>query len=126
MDAAANQVAEVKVYDDMRLTTDDLTTELIQRLIDKKYNFQVLAVTNMTNVVSKIEGIIEKKGYKCRVYTENRSAALAGIAIPTGITQLAGLGSAIGMAVHNIATFNPDFEIGKNKFNGTVTVKYKK
>ncbi|MBE0470357.1 MAG: hypothetical protein IBX55_12740 [Methyloprofundus sp.] len=111
---------------DMRLTTEDLTTELIQRLIDKKYNFQVLAVTNQTNVVSKIEGLIEKNGYKCRVYTENRAATLAAVAIPTGITQIAALGSAVGMAVHNIATFNPDYEIGKNKFNGTVTVKYKK
>lgn len=121
-----DQKLDIKIHSEMKLTSEDLTTELLNCLVAKQYNFQVVAVINMKHVVSMIEGMIEKKGYKCRVYSENRSATLAAAAIPTGLTQLAGIGSAIGMAVHNIATFNPDFEIGKNKFNGTVTVKYKK
>ena len=55
-----------------------------------------------------------------------RSAAIAGIAIPTGITQLGGLAVAAGTAIHNLATFNPDYEIGKNYVKSTVTVTYKR
>lgn len=39
---------------------------------------------------------------------------------------LFGIGSALAIGVHNLATFNPDYEIGKNKVAGTVTVLYKK
>ena len=37
-----------------------------------------------------------------------------------------GLGAAVGIGLHNLVTFNPDYEIGKNKLAGTVTVKYMK
>lgn len=37
-----------------------------------------------------------------------------------------GVGAAIGIAAHNLATYDPDYEIGKNKVADTVTVKYMK
>ncbi len=36
------------------------------------------------------------------------------------------LGAAIGIAAHNLATYNPDYEIGKNRISCTVTVKHVK
>ncbi|WOG30125.1 hypothetical protein [Endozoicomonas sp. 8E] len=108
-----------------KYTSDELDTEKLSELISKRESFKIVAVKDISFSVNKIEGAIEKKGLKCRVYTENRSAAMAGMAIPTGVTQIAGLFSAVGIAAHNLATFNPDYEIAKNKLGGTITVKYK-
>lgn len=107
-----------------RFTAEELTTETIDGLIDKKASFQVVAVADLSTVVSKLEGRIEKAGLRCRIYTEYRATALAGsLFSPTApLGWIAG----IGMAAHNLATLNPDYEIGKNKLNSTVTVTYKK
>lgn len=120
---------EIEMPDDVdikKYTSDELNKNKIFELISSKSSFKVVAVKDISYVVNKIEGVIEKKDLKCRVYTEYRSAAMAGMAIPTGVTQVAGLFSAIGIAAHNLATLNPDYEIAKNKANGTVTVIYKK
>ncbi|MBD3666529.1 MAG: hypothetical protein HUJ16_01100 [Kangiella sp.] len=109
-----------------KFTSDELTTEKLGELISNKSSFQVVAVKNIGAVVNKLEGMIEKKNLRCRVYTEYRTASLASMAIPTGVTQLAGFASAVGIAAHNLATLNPDYEIGKNKPAGRVTVIYKK
>ncbi|EOX1298573.1 hypothetical protein ACPDLO_003624 [Vibrio cholerae] len=109
-----------------KFTSDELTKEKLQELIKSKKSFQVVAVRDISFVVNKLEGEIEKLGLSCRVYTEYRSAAMGAMAIPTGITQVTGLFTAIGVGIHNLATFNPDYEIAKNQFNGTVTAMYKK
>lgn len=57
------------------------------------------------------------------MYTEYRSASMATIFSPAAIL---GVGAAIGIAAHNLATYDPDYEIGKNKVAGTVTVKHMK
>jgi hypothetical protein len=65
-----------------------------------------------------------KKGHDLQIYTEYRAAAVAGsLWTPTVIL---GIAAAVGMAAHNLATINPDYEIGKNKVAGTVTATYKK
>lgn len=106
-----------------KFTADELTPEKVDGLISRNDSFQVVSVGNISSVVSKIEGRIEKMGLKCRVYTEYRSATMAATFSPAA---LVGLGSALAIGVHNLATFNPDYEIGKNKVAGTVTVLYKK
>lgn len=58
---------------------------------------------------------------KCRVYSENR-AAVAGAAVFTGV----GLAGIAAIAAHNLATYDPDYEIGKNKLSNTVSVSCKK
>ncbi|TVT30224.1 hypothetical protein [Marinobacter vinifirmus] len=112
--------------DVQKFTSDELTESKLTELVSNKKSFQVVAVKDISYTVNKIEGAIEKKGLRCRVYTEYRSAAMAGMVVPTGVTQVAGLFSAIGMAAHNLATLNPDYEIAKNQIKSTVTVAYKK
>lgn len=73
-----------------------------------------------------MEQAIESIGLTCRVYTEYRATAMTGSLIPTGVTQVIGLVSAIGIGVHNLATFDPDYEIAKNKINRSVAVINKK
>ncbi|UAB73830.1 hypothetical protein INR79_22050 [Vibrio sp. SCSIO 43132] len=109
-----------------RFKADELTKEKISELVEAKDSFQVVAVRDISFVVNKIEGEIEKQNLSCRVYTEYRSAAMGGMVIPTGVTQVAGIFTAIGVGIHNLATYNPDYEIAKNKFNSTLTVIYQR
>lgn len=110
--------------DDKVVTSNELTRELLDTLVLTYQSFKVVAVADIGKVVNEIEGRIEKAGLSCRVFTEYRSAALAGSW--WGPTALLGVAAGIGIAAHNLATFNPDYEIGKNKLAGTITVTYKK
>ncbi|AWH87901.1 hypothetical protein [Limnobaculum parvum] len=112
--------------DILKYTSDDLGDDELAYLIKHRKSFQVVGVRNITSVVNKLESTIESLGYRCRVYSEYRAALMAGALIPVPVALFAGWGAAIGAAVHNLSTFNPDFEIAKNKLQGTVTVKYKK
>lgn len=77
---------------------------------------------NMSESVTALEKLIESCGMKCRVYTKGRVATLAAeLAVP-----VVGWAAAVAMGMHNLATWNPDYEIGKNMLTGTLTVKYKK
>jgi hypothetical protein len=107
-------------------TSDDLSSEKLSSLIKSRKSFKVVAVKDIGFMVNKIEGTIEKQDLSCRVYSEFRSAAMAAVAIPTPVTIFGGLAAMAGTAVHNLATFNPDYEIGKNKIKNTLTVIYKK
>lgn len=109
--------------DIMKFTADELTSEKLDNLISLNKSFQVVSVSDISSVVSKIEARIEKRNLKCRVFTEYRSASLGAIFTPVGIL---GIVPALGIAAHNLVTFNPDYEIGKNKMACTVTVKYVK
>lgn len=112
--------------DILKFTSDELSVEKVRLLIAQKKSFQVVAVKDISYVVNKIEGEVEKQDLRCRVYTEYRTAAIAGLAVPTGVTQITGFATALGVGVHNLMTINPDYEIAKNKLAGTVTAIYKK
>ena len=109
-----------------------MTTEQIEAVkLDNRHlrefilngsSFQVTNVQDIGAMAARIEDAIEKEGRTCRVYTEYRTAALAGEALLGGLGVIA----AAGIAIHNLATFNPDFEIGKNKVTSRVTVTYKR
>ena len=115
-----------KEIDVQYFTSDELNEGKLSELIFARKSFKVFAVKDISFTVNKIEGAIEKRDLRCRVYTEYRSAAIAGVAIPTGVTQVTGIFSGIGIGIHNLVTFNPDYEIAKNQLASTVTVTYKK
>ncbi|AHN76879.2 MULTISPECIES: hypothetical protein [Pandoraea] len=106
-----------------KYASDELTTAELDHLIICHSSFQVVGVADIGQVVERIEGRIEKSGMKCRVYTEYRSASVVSSFGPAAVL---GVGAAIGMAAHKLATFNPDYERGKNNIAGIVTVKYMK
>ncbi len=113
--------------DILSISVDDLKdAEKVKNLVKSRNSFQVVGIRNMSSVVQTLESIIETQGMKVRVYTEFRSAGLGGFLLPTGITQITALGTAIGTAVHNVCTFNPDYEIAKNVPMSRVKVLYKK
>lgn len=112
--------------DILNLKAEDLTVEKIDELIRLKRSFIVVGVKDISYIVNKIEASIETKKLSCRVYSEMRTAAIAAVAIPTPFTILGGLAAAAGTAIHNVATYNPDYEIGKNYLKSTVKVMYQR
>lgn len=111
--------------DIQKFIADELDADKLDTLILQHQSFQVVGVGDISATVSKIEGRIEKRGLRCRVYTEYRATAMAG-SLFSGVASVVGVASAVGIAAHRLATINPDFEIGKNKLAGTITVKYVK
>ena len=106
------------------ITADELF--LADDMIKAQQSFKVIGIKNMTSAAAELENKIEKLGLTCRVYTENRFASLGLALIPTGVTQLAAIGSAVGMLAHNIVTFNPNYELAKNLVDNSIKVICKK
>ena len=95
-------------------------------LIEQKKTFTIINIKNgISKVVKEIEKSIEEREMQCRVYTSSRSALVGGILIPTGITQVTGIASAVGMAAHNIVTWEADYRIVKCLIDKEVEVIYK-
>lgn len=102
--------------------TYSTTRENINQLIDEKKSFVIVGLGGeLVEASAFIEKRIEEKGLRCRVYTRNRALA-AGAMSWTG----AGVASLAGIAVRNLATLNPDYEIGRAVVDQRLYVDYKK
>lgn len=113
------QTMDIAIYS-IKTISDQKINELISSC--ESFVLENIARTNMSEAIAAIEKKIESKGMKCRVYTKGRSAALVGeLAVP-----LVGWAAAAAMGIHNLATWNPDYEIAKNMITGTLTIEYKK
>ncbi len=102
---------------------DNLTNSLLEPLIKGKKSFEILgAGGKIKECVNMVEKSIESNGLTCRVYTEGRIAGVASGVLVAGL----GVATAVGIAAHNLFTFNPDYEIGKNLVKNKITVTFKK
>ena len=103
-----------------------LTKQKLHDLIFYRKSFDITNVNDISETVKIVEYVIEhqQKKLTCRVYTEYRSTAVAGSLWSP--TALLGAVSAAAIGVHNLATWNPDYEIGKNYIKRTISVRYKK
>ncbi|MFC0323948.1 hypothetical protein ACFFHT_10355 [Gallibacterium melopsittaci] len=108
-----------KTYSD-----ESINERFIEKLIKLKVDFSI-KTDDILYYARKVEEIIESNKFSCRVYTENR-AALMGGGLFSGIGTVVGIAAAAGIAAHNLATYNPDFEIGKDLVNKKINVTYKK
>lgn len=89
-----------------------------------------------SNTLTWLEQAIEKQGLSVRIYMRARKlsmgsfAGLAGASIigaPVALGAIAiGMVAGVGIAAHNLATLNPDYEIGKHPLGSTLYVDYKK
>lgn len=105
---------------------EEIGSERTSRLINEKQSFEIVGLSGrMGSAVSQIENLLEPKGLSCRVYTYGRIAA-AGGSFFGGVTGAIGIASAIGIAAHNLATYNPDYEISKHLVDNKLTITYKK
>lgn len=105
----------------MEYTLMEVQSQL-SNLIAQKCSFVITGLSgDMFDTSKLVESAVENQGLRCRVYTRNRVAA-AGASILVG----AGAVSFAGIAAHNLLTFNPDYEIGRDIVNNKVYVDYKK
>ena len=105
-----------------------VSNEKIRSFIEDKKSFilEDIEVLNMSEAIETLEKEIESNGLSCRVYLKGRAATMAAAAIPISPTVLGGWAAGIAIGIHNLATWNPDYEIAKNPATGTLTVTYKK
>jgi hypothetical protein len=109
-----------------RIQYEDLSTSTLTQLINRKETFEVVGLGGrLLSAVKTVENKIEASGMTCRVFTAGRIGAVAG-SFFGGITGAVGILSAASIALHNIATFNPDYEIEKNPIDNRIVVKFKK
>lgn len=103
-----------------------ISDEKIDNLIGTQESFVLENVDrlNMGEAIATLENKMKTHNLSCRVYTKGRSVSLLGIFIP--LINLGALASAVGIVAHNLATYNPDYEIAKNLLTKTLTVTYKK
>lgn len=100
----------------------DAVSELrISMLLDDYQSFELIDLTGekMGKAVQFLEDLIEKKSMTCRIYTAGRTVVLGGIFNPLGVA------AAAAIAAHNLATYDPDYEIAKHKIDKKLTVKAK-
>ncbi|WP_417420734.1 hypothetical protein [Halomonas sp.] len=112
---AKNEVEEL-------LYTNENFEIMVKKLIQDRKSFVVYGLSRkMIEAVSNLEKFVEETNLTCRVYTLNRAAAAAGVSW-TGF----GTASWLAIASHNLATFNPDYEIGRDLFKNRLHINYKK
>lgn len=111
---------------DTKISFNDIGNNKLEDLIKKKISFEVVGVSGkMSDAVKTVENAIESLGLTCRIYTKGRIAA-AGATLFGGITGVLGAASTIGIAAHNLATYNPDYEIVKHMVDNKLSVVYQR
>jgi hypothetical protein len=104
----------------------DISDDKIDQLISSKQSFTLTGVSHMKKAVATLERKIERKGLKCRIYTKGRAATVGAAAIPFSPTVIGGWLAGAAIGVHNLATFNPDYEIAKKPISKELEISYKK
>ncbi|MBL6972988.1 MAG: hypothetical protein ISR67_01225 [Sulfurimonas sp.] len=108
---------------------DKINNNDIKEKISNRESFILKDIENSFwgETLQTVEDIIESKDLKVRVFTKGRKASMAAMAAtPIPSVFLSGLASSLAIGVHNLATWNPDYEIAKNQITGTLTITYKK
>ncbi len=99
---------------------NDPTIQELKSLVSQKKTFKIIAsFGSIMRLCENCETTIESLGMSCRVRTKNRTAANAA-ALFTGVGVL----GFMAQAAHNLATFNPDWEIIRCPVTNTIEVKY--
>lgn len=106
----------------------EITNQQVKEKVQNRESFTIRGIETLkfSETVRTVEKVIEAQGLKCRVYTAYRATTMGVLAASNPVTTIAGIGAALGIAAHNVATWNPDYEIGKNLTLGLIEVNYKK
>lgn len=125
----------------------------ISKVVDEKGSIELKDVTDMSEVISVIKGVMSEKNKRYRVLTNRRAtaavasagtgvlggalmgavaeitlsgvaAAAATVVAPALVT--AGVVGGAGILIHKAVTANPDYEVTKFPFSKEVHVTYKK
>lgn len=113
-----NDPNEIKIsFEDLiSETTREEYENKIRELIKIRRSFKIVNLPQKQqgfNIIKLLESLMKEQKMRCRVYTKFRSLLLGSAIIPTPITIAIGGITALGISVHNLATYSPDFEIAK-------------
>jgi hypothetical protein len=101
--------------------------EELTRAILAHENFVITDIDGIQPVAAEwLKKEMKRHGLRSRTYFAYRKAILAGVLIPTGVTQLTALAGAVGILGHNLATLNPDYEICKQLIGDGIEVTYRR
>ena len=88
-----------------------------------KRSFEVVLLDgHLSDAVTLIERTIENNNMSCRIYTSKRLATAAVGMLDAGL----GIAALAGIAIHNLATINPDWEICRYLVDKKLEVTYMK
>ena len=109
---------------DTKISFNVIGNGKLEELVKQKKSFEVVGTSGkMSEAVNIVETAIESLGLSCRIYTKGRIAA-AGATVFGGVTGALGAVSAVGIAAHNLATYNPDYEVVKHVVDNKLSVIY--
>ncbi|MEV1740182.1 hypothetical protein [Pseudomonas japonica] len=111
-----------------------LNEPMIEGLLKNKRSFEVIGLRgNFMDGIKLVETKIEALGMKCRIRSDMKASLAQGgligglmgaASLPAGIAI--GAIAAAATAGHQLATYNPDYEVLKDYVNKKLTVTYKK
>ncbi|QJD57559.1 hypothetical protein HG264_02485 [Pseudomonas sp. gcc21] len=116
----------------------EVTNEFIIEKIKAHESFvlECQEYNRYTNTLTWLEQAIENQDMSVRIYLRARRLSMGSVAGVTGASVVGapvalgalaiGMLAGVGIAAHNLATLNPDYEIGKQPFSSTLHVDYKK
>lgn len=117
----------------------------VREAVSRKEDIRIKTSRNTSEALAVIKRILEENGLRFRVYTSMRSGAATaatagGVALlseaipiatavaPTPVMVVlgtVGVGAAVGIAAHRIATRNPDYEVVKYPLKKELWLRYK-
>jgi hypothetical protein len=104
---------------------NDLATGVVSQLISQKASFEVIGLGGkLLEAVRIVENKIESAGMSCRVYSVGR-LGFAATSFMSGVAGAIGILSAASIAIHNLMTLYPDYEIQKLLPLNKIVVQYK-
>jgi len=107
-----------------KIQFEDLETKAVE-FIKQRKSFQVWGLDQrMLIAVAFLEKAMSCACLTSRVYSSKRALSLLGLATPW--TFPIGILSGIGIIAHNLATYDPDYEIAKYNVDKVLIVTYKR
>ncbi len=95
----------------------------IPSLIRSRSSFEIVGASGkILDICSHLEREIESQELRCRIYTKNRTALAVG-SLPIPVVAVSSL---LGIASHNLLTYDPDYEIEKSLVDNRISVVFKK
>lgn len=113
---------DVGVYKLSELNNEIITAKITAR---ESFTIECEDFTRYSATLAWLEKTIESQDLKVRLYMVGRSAAM-GTALLSVVGVAAAVGTGLAIAAHNVATWSPDYEIGKSPITKTIYVEFKK
>lgn len=98
--------------------------KIINTFIQTKQSFILTNVKKFAPLVEKIEELVENNNMTCRIYLKNRFWYFLAAAVFPPLGKTVGSMGITFILMHDLITFNPNYEIAKDYINDKLIVTY--